>query len=213
MPGQLSFKQVLLLFLYETVCLFLFNQVIYISCLYATVYLIYMKFRATYDGNHDSFRVEFLIVPVGGLAVLINHDFSPLEVNSAALCSNGLILLKTHCNGLLNQINLSVFRSFGRSPSTWSLWPSFLSSSWSARPGRLRPSPPTTCSAWACIGPSIFSTGSGVTTSRASLTWLLSWRVWSRLSSIVTSSTFMLPKVGFLHVHCRKHELNWHWYT
>lgn len=56
------------------------SQVIYIGCAYATVYLIYAKFRATYDGNHDSFRVEFLVVPVGGLAVLINHDFSLLEV-------------------------------------------------------------------------------------------------------------------------------------
>ncbi|KAF3846378.1 hypothetical protein F7725_003456 [Dissostichus mawsoni] len=55
-------------------------KVIYIGCAYATVYLIYAKFRATYDGNHDSFRVEFLVVPVGGLAVLINHTFSPLEI-------------------------------------------------------------------------------------------------------------------------------------
>ncbi|XP_039467584.1 ER lumen protein-retaining receptor 2 isoform X1 [Oreochromis aureus] len=55
-------------------------KVIYIGCAYATVYLIYAKFRATYDGNHDSFRVEFLVVPVGGLSVLINHDFSPLEI-------------------------------------------------------------------------------------------------------------------------------------
>lgn len=60
------------------------TQVIYIGCAYATVYLIYMKFRATYDGNHDSFRMEFLIVPVGGLAVLVNHDFSFLEVSSAS---------------------------------------------------------------------------------------------------------------------------------
>ncbi|KFO94969.1 ER lumen protein retaining receptor 2, partial [Calypte anna] len=54
---------------------------IYIACSYATVYLIYMKFKATYDGNHDTFRVEFLIVPVGGLSFLVNHDFSPLEVS------------------------------------------------------------------------------------------------------------------------------------
>lgn len=53
---------------------------IYIGCAYATVYLIYAKFRATYDGNHDTFRVEFLVVPVGGLSFLVNHDFSPLEV-------------------------------------------------------------------------------------------------------------------------------------
>lgn len=57
-----------------------FPQMIYIGCSFATVYLIYMKFKATYDGNHDSFRVEFLVVPVGGLSVLINHDFSLLEV-------------------------------------------------------------------------------------------------------------------------------------
>lgn len=55
-------------------------QIIYIGCAYATVYLIYLKFKATYDGNHDTFRVEFLVVPVGGLAFLVNHDFSPLEV-------------------------------------------------------------------------------------------------------------------------------------
>ncbi|XP_006859827.1 PREDICTED: ER lumen protein retaining receptor 2 isoform X2 [Chrysochloris asiatica] len=54
-------------------------KLIYIACSYATVYLIYMKFKATYDGNHDTFRVEFLVVPVGGLSFLVNHDFSPLE--------------------------------------------------------------------------------------------------------------------------------------
>ncbi|KAG8145648.1 putative ER lumen protein [Naja naja] len=39
-----------------------------------------MKFKATYDGNHDTFRVEFLVVPVGGLSFLVNHDFSSLEL-------------------------------------------------------------------------------------------------------------------------------------
>lgn len=66
---------------------------IYIACAYATVYLIYMKFRATYDGNHDSFRVEFLVVPVGGLAVLINHDFSLLEVSWFLLCCGQMVLI------------------------------------------------------------------------------------------------------------------------
>lgn len=63
-------------------------QVIYIGCAYATVYLIYVKFKATYDGNHDTFRVEFLVVPVGGLAFLVNHDFSPLEVGNLAIMSD-----------------------------------------------------------------------------------------------------------------------------
>ncbi len=56
-------------------------KVIYIACAYATVYLIYLKFKATYDSNSDTFRMEFLIVPVGGLSFLVNHDFSPLEVS------------------------------------------------------------------------------------------------------------------------------------
>lgn len=55
-------------------------KVIYILCAYATVYLIYVKFKATYDHNHDTFRAEFLVVPVGGLAFLVNHDFTPLEI-------------------------------------------------------------------------------------------------------------------------------------
>lgn len=46
----------------------------------ATIYLIYLKFRATYDHNHDSFRIEFLLIPCAILALLINHDFTVMEV-------------------------------------------------------------------------------------------------------------------------------------
>ncbi|XP_063711601.1 ER lumen protein-retaining receptor 2-like [Symsagittifera roscoffensis] len=55
-------------------------KVFYIFASAATVYLIYFKFKATYDSNHDTFRPEFLVVPVAGLAVLVNHDFSLLEI-------------------------------------------------------------------------------------------------------------------------------------
>jgi len=55
-------------------------KLIFISSTVATCYLIFMKFKATYDSNHDSFRAEFLIIPVGGLAVLVNHDLSVMEV-------------------------------------------------------------------------------------------------------------------------------------
>ncbi|XP_072106511.1 ER lumen protein-retaining receptor 1, partial [Mobula birostris] len=55
-------------------------KLVYISCSYGTVWLIYSKFKATYDGNHDTFRVEFLLVPTAILAFLVNHDFSPLEI-------------------------------------------------------------------------------------------------------------------------------------
>ncbi|XP_074648407.1 ER lumen protein-retaining receptor 2 [Tubulanus polymorphus] len=53
---------------------------VFIACSLATVFMIYSKFKATYDSNHDTFRVEFLVVPVAGLALLVNHDFSPLEI-------------------------------------------------------------------------------------------------------------------------------------
>jgi len=61
----------------------LYNTVmkcLYLAASVGTCYLIYVKFRATYDGNHDSFRMEFLIIPAAGLACLINHKFVPLEV-------------------------------------------------------------------------------------------------------------------------------------
>ena len=60
-------------------------KVVFISGSVATVYLMYMKFKATYDSNHDTFRLEFLVVPVAGLAFLVNHDFSPLEVREGLL--------------------------------------------------------------------------------------------------------------------------------
>ncbi|MEE6483085.1 hypothetical protein FKM82_013427 [Ascaphus truei] len=55
-------------------------KVVYMASSYATVWMIYNKFKATYDGNHDTFRVEFLIVPTVILAFLVNHDFMPLEI-------------------------------------------------------------------------------------------------------------------------------------
>ena len=55
-------------------------KIIYISCACATCYLMFVKFKATYDGNHDSMRAEFLIVPAAGLACLVNHSFDPMEI-------------------------------------------------------------------------------------------------------------------------------------
>ncbi|KAK4874856.1 hypothetical protein RN001_014216 [Aquatica leii] len=55
-------------------------KIVFIAASYATIYLIYLKFKATYDHNHDTFRVEFLIIPSVILALLINHDFTVLEV-------------------------------------------------------------------------------------------------------------------------------------
>lgn len=59
-------------------------KVFFVGSSIVTVYFIYQHFKATYDSNHDTFRIEFLVVPVGGLAFLVNHDFSPLEVSTPA---------------------------------------------------------------------------------------------------------------------------------
>jgi len=45
-----------------------------------TVYLMYVKFKATYDHNHDTFRIEFLLGPAVLLALFLNHEFSVMEV-------------------------------------------------------------------------------------------------------------------------------------
>ena len=55
-------------------------KVIYLVSTYLTIYLIYIKFKSTYDRNHDSFRIELLLLPSIALAFIWNHEFAPLEV-------------------------------------------------------------------------------------------------------------------------------------
>ncbi|XP_043215750.1 ER lumen protein-retaining receptor-like [Amphibalanus amphitrite] len=55
-------------------------KVFFIAASAATVYLMLFKFKATYDHNHDTLRVEFLIAPCALLALVVNHDFTPLEI-------------------------------------------------------------------------------------------------------------------------------------
>jgi len=55
-------------------------KIFFIVSSYATIYLMYNKFRTTFNHAHDSFRAEFLVVPMAGLAVLVNHEFSVMEV-------------------------------------------------------------------------------------------------------------------------------------
>ncbi|XP_053989484.1 ER lumen protein-retaining receptor isoform X2 [Hylaeus anthracinus] len=57
-----------------------FMKVIFIATSYATVFLMYAKFKATYDHNHDTFRIEFLVLPTLVLALLINHEFTVVEI-------------------------------------------------------------------------------------------------------------------------------------
>jgi ER lumen protein retaining receptor len=55
-------------------------KIIYLVSTYFTLYLIYRKFKATYDRNHDTFRIEFLILPAAVLTLIWNHEYSVLEV-------------------------------------------------------------------------------------------------------------------------------------
>ncbi|XP_002166838.3 ER lumen protein-retaining receptor 2 isoform X1 [Hydra vulgaris] len=57
-----------------------FMKIVFLVATFATCYLILFKFKATYDSNHDSFRAEFLVVPLAGLAVLVNHELTVFEV-------------------------------------------------------------------------------------------------------------------------------------
>lgn len=66
-----------------TVYISLYNtvmKVVFLVLAYATVYLIYLRFRNTFDSDNDTFRVEFLLVPVAGLSFLENYAFTPLEI-------------------------------------------------------------------------------------------------------------------------------------
>jgi len=57
-----------------------FMKIVFIGTSLATLYLMYIKFKATYDRNHDTFRIEFLLIPITLLALLVNHEFTPLEI-------------------------------------------------------------------------------------------------------------------------------------
>ncbi|KAF5891987.1 ER lumen protein-retaining receptor 3, partial [Clarias magur] len=66
-----------------TVYISLYNtimKVVFLLLAYATLYLIFMRFKNTYDRENDSFRVEFLLVPVAGLSFLENYASTPLEI-------------------------------------------------------------------------------------------------------------------------------------
>uniref|UniRef100_A0A8R1IG04 ER lumen protein-retaining receptor n=1 Tax=Caenorhabditis japonica TaxID=281687 RepID=A0A8R1IG04_CAEJA len=52
-------------------------KITFLVATYATIYLMFFKFRSTYMRESDTFRVELLLIPSVLLAVLINHDFTP----------------------------------------------------------------------------------------------------------------------------------------
>lgn len=55
-------------------------KVFFLVSSFGTVYLMYIKFKATYDHNHDTFRIELLLLPCILLSLVLNHEFSPMEI-------------------------------------------------------------------------------------------------------------------------------------
>jgi len=55
-------------------------KIFFIASAAGTVYLMFVKFKATYDGNNDTFRAEFLLGPITILALVLNHEFSAMEI-------------------------------------------------------------------------------------------------------------------------------------
>ncbi|XP_075230945.1 ER lumen protein-retaining receptor isoform X2 [Lycorma delicatula] len=55
-------------------------KIVFLAASYATLYLMYIKFKATYDHHHDTFRIELLLIPAAILALLVNHAYEPLEI-------------------------------------------------------------------------------------------------------------------------------------
>lgn len=109
-------------------------QVVFLALSYATLYLIYIRFRNTFDSVNDTFRVEFLLVPVVGLSFLENYAFTPLEVKTGrepmVKLNSAEIWLRSELDcqfaaGLSLTLSFLVAppRSCGPSPSSWRQWP------------------------------------------------------------------------------------------
>eukprot|EP01087_Luapelamoeba_hula_P015984 TRINITY_DN4867_c0_g1_i1.p1 TRINITY_DN4867_c0_g1~~TRINITY_DN4867_c0_g1_i1.p1 ORF type:complete len:216 (+),score=23.78 TRINITY_DN4867_c0_g1_i1:186-833(+) len=55
-------------------------KIIFLASSYAIVYLMQYKYKHTYDKEHDSFRIIFLIVPCFLLALIFNSEYSVTEI-------------------------------------------------------------------------------------------------------------------------------------
>eukprot|EP01118_Nematostelium_gracile_P000049 TRINITY_DN10045_c0_g1_i1.p1 TRINITY_DN10045_c0_g1~~TRINITY_DN10045_c0_g1_i1.p1 ORF type:complete len:216 (-),score=30.19 TRINITY_DN10045_c0_g1_i1:34-681(-) len=61
----------------------LYNTMMKIFFITSSVYIIYLmrvRYRATYDREHDTFRVVFLLVPCFVLALVINEGYTIVEI-------------------------------------------------------------------------------------------------------------------------------------
>ncbi|XP_001950887.1 ER lumen protein-retaining receptor [Acyrthosiphon pisum] len=57
-----------------------FMKIVFLSASYGTLYLMFFKFKPTYDHNHDSFRILYLIIPSLVLSFVIVHVYTVMEI-------------------------------------------------------------------------------------------------------------------------------------
>ncbi|XP_025423027.1 ER lumen protein-retaining receptor [Sipha flava] len=55
-------------------------KIVFLTASYGTLYLMFYKFKPTYDHNHDSFRILYLIVPALVLSFIIVHVYTVMEI-------------------------------------------------------------------------------------------------------------------------------------
>ncbi|GMT06178.1 hypothetical protein PENTCL1PPCAC_28352, partial [Pristionchus entomophagus] len=55
-------------------------KMFFLGSSFGVCYLMWFKFKATYDRNNDIFRMEFLAIPTFLLALVLNHEFTFMEV-------------------------------------------------------------------------------------------------------------------------------------
>jgi len=55
-------------------------KLIFLAATYGVLYLMYFKYRHTYDKEHDTFRIWFLVVPSIILALICNLEFTIVEI-------------------------------------------------------------------------------------------------------------------------------------
>jgi len=66
-----------------TVYISLYNtvmKIIYLTGSLVTCYFIYLRFKSTHNRDDDKFRMIFIVVPAAGMAALVHHDFTIMEL-------------------------------------------------------------------------------------------------------------------------------------
>lgn len=157
-------------------------KIIYLISTFLTLYLIYVKFKTTYDRNHDSFRIELLILPTLALSFIWNHDFSVFEVRSLEKKNN------------LSKKNFS-YRFFGHFQFILNRLPYFLNYIWLVKLVKLKQSQVIICLHWASIVFFTYSIGAIVITWKIFLTGFQSYLVLFKQYFIVISFIFISQEV------------------